>query len=367
MLVNRISFFALAVLVLVGINSCKQKAEVASEKPQKPKNIIFMIGDGMGVDQVYAGLTAKHGKLEIERCTAYGYSKTNSADNYVTDSAAGVTALATGKKGNNHSLGLSPNGDTLVTILETAKQNGLGTGLVATCKITHATPAGYVAKNINRNDYDGIALDFLDNDVDIFIGGGRNNFEDRVDGRNLSDVLRQNNYQVVYDIDGIKTISQGKIAGFLYDDHPPKYSDGRGEMLAISSLKAIELLDNYKKGFFIMIEASQIDWGGHDNDSQYIVDEMVDFDNVIGKVLDFAKKDGETLVVITADHECGGYAIVGGDYEKGEVTGAFCTNGHSGVMVPVFAYGPGAEEFNGIFDNTDIFEKFMDLFGFSDM
>jgi len=137
-------------------------------------------------------------------------------------------------------------------------------------------------------------------------------------------------------------------------------------MLSISALKAIKLLENYEKGFFIMIEASQIDWGGHDNDSQYIVDEMVDFDNVIGKVLDFAQQNGETLVVITADHECGGYALLDGNYATGEVTGAFCTDHHSGVMVPVFAYGPGAEEFNGIIDNTDIFTKFMSLFGFGD-
>ena len=353
-------------LILLIFSACNQAKVEKKESHKKPKNIIFMIGDGMGVDQVYAAYTAKHGYLEMARCNVYGYNKTYSANDYVTDSAAGATAFATGKKGNNGTLSISPEGDTLSTILEIAEKHGLGTGLVATCKMTHATPAAFIAHNIDRNNYDEIALDFLKTDVDVFIAGGRNNFENRPDSVNLSDILRQRNYQVVYDTTAVKEITQGKVAGFLYDDHPPKFSDGRGRMLEIASLKAIELLDVFDKGFFMMIEGSQIDWGGHDNDSQYIVDEAVDFDNVVGKVLDFAEQDGETLVVITADHECGGYALLGGDYEKATVEGAFCTDHHSGVMVPIFAFGPGAEKFSGIIENTDFFDNFMELFGFNE-
>ena len=113
-----------------------------------------------------------------------------------------------------------------------------------------------------------------------------------------------------------------------------------------------------------MIEGSQIDWGGHANNSDYIIKEMVDFDNCIGKVLDFAEKDGETLVIITADHETGGYALVGGNLEKGEVVGKFSTDYHTGVMVPVFAFGAGAEHFAGIYHNIEIYKKMMYLFRF---
>ncbi len=366
MLSKTFRFAILFMLVSLVLSSCNQAKVEKKTLPKNPKNIIFMIGDGMGLDQVYAAYTAKHGNLEMARCNVYGYNKTNSANDYVTDSAAGATAFSTGKKVNNETLCISPDGDTLTTILEIAEKHGLGTGLVATCKITHATPAAFIAHNINRNNYDEIALDFLKTDIDVFIGGGRDNFENRADSLNLSDILRQRNYQVVYDTTAVKEITQGKLAGLLYDDHPPKLSQGRGNMLEIASMKAIQLLDVFEKGFFMMIEGSQIDWGGHENDSQYIVDEAVDFDNVVGKVLDFAEQDGETLVVITADHECGGYALLGGDYEKGTVEGAFCTKHHSGVMVPVFAFGPGAEKFSGIIENTTFFDNFMELFGFND-
>ena len=354
-------YLVILVFLSFGFYSCTTSVQNKENINTKPKNIIFMIGDGMGSDQVYAALTAQNGKLEMARCKNTGFVKTNSADNYITDSGAAVTAFATGKKGNNGTLGISPEGDTLKTIIEFAEDAGMGTGVVATSKVTHATPAGYVAHNISRNNYEEIAEDFLRSDIDVFIGGGRNDFENREDGRNLSDILRQRNYQIVYDIEGIKDLSSGKVAGLLYPDHPPKFSEGRGNMLEISSLKAVELLDVFEKGFFLMIEGSQIDWGGHANDSKYVVDETVDFDRVVGKILDFAEKDGETLVIITADHETGGYAIIGGDIESGVVDGVFCTDHHSSVMVPLFAFGPGAEEFRGLMENTDIFHKFIEL------
>ncbi|MCF8373666.1 MAG: alkaline phosphatase [Bacteroidales bacterium] len=346
-------------------NDTSEKNNAGQKLPVKsPKNIIFMVGDGMGTSQVFAALTAKKGKLEMARCKSTGFNLTQSADNYITDSAAGATAFATGKRNNNGCLSISPTGDTLKTILEMAEDKGLSTGLVATCKITHATPAAFICHNQSRDNYEELALDFLKTDVDVFIGGGRDNFEKRGDSLDLSERLRKNGYDVLYSLDELKTSKAQKIAGLLYPDHPIKMSEGRGDMLEVSSLKAIELLDKNEKGFFLMIEGSQIDWGGHDKDSEYLVSEAVDFDNVIGKVLDFAEKDGETLVVITADHECGGYALMGGNMETGEVSGAFTSGDHTAVMVPIFAFGPGAENFSGIIKNTDFFDKFIELFGF---
>lgn len=345
-------------------NSQPEKSNKIFDLSHKPKNIIFMVGDGMGTSQVFAALTAKKGKLEMARCNISGFNLTQSANNYITESAAGATALATGKRTNNNMISISPQGDTLKTILEIAESKGLATGLVATCKITHATPAAFICHNESRGNYDELALDFLKTDVDVFIGGGRDNFENRTDKQNLSEKLRSNGYDVLYSLDDLKASKAQKVAGLLYPDHPPKMSEGRGNMLEVSSLKAIDLLDKNKKGFFLMIEGSQIDWGGHDKDSEYLVSEAVDFDNVIGKVLDFAEKDGETLVVVTADHECGGYALVGGNMETGEVTGAFTSGGHTAVMVPIFAFGPGAENFSGIRKNTDFFDLFVALFGF---
>lgn len=336
-----------------------------AQKKDHPKNIILMIGDGMGVAQIYAGLTANKGKLNLERCTSIGFHKNQSSDSYVTDSAAGATAFACGQKTYNGAIGVDVNHTPLPTILELAEQHGLATGLVATCSITHATPACFISHQASRSLDENIALDFLKTDIDVFIGGGRNFFTKRADGKNLLDSLKQNDYQIANSIDEVQQITKGKLAAFLADEQQPKFSEGRGDQLVKSTLTALQLLHTNKKGMFIMIEGSQIDWGGHAKDTQYIIDEMIDFDNAIGKVLDFAQKDGNTLVIITADHETGGFTLNGGDMKTGKVEGKFTTGHHTGVMIPVFAFGPGAEQFSGMYENTAIFDKMVSAFRFN--
>jgi alkaline phosphatase len=336
----------------------------AQKSKSQPKNIILMVGDGMGAAQIYAGLTANKGKLNLERCTTVGFHKNQASDNYVTDSAAGATALASGQKTYNGAIGVDATGKPIPTILEIAEQNGLATGLVATCSITHATPACFISHQPSRALNEPIALDFLKTDIDVFIGGGRKYFSKRSDGLNLMDSLKSKGYQIANSISEAQKITNGKLAAFLADEQQAKFSEGRGDELVKSTEVALQILKGNKKGMFMMIEGSQIDWGGHSNDTQYIVDEMVDFDNAIGKVLDFAAADGNTLVIITADHETGGFSIVGGDMKTGTVEGKFTTGGHTGVMIPVFAYGPGSEKFSGIYQNTDIYKKMFEAFGF---
>lgn len=328
-----------------------------AQKPKKARNVVLMIGDGMGVAQIYAGLTANHGSLNLERCTAVGFHKNTASDNYVTDSAAGATAFACGQKTYNGAIGVDAQGKPIPTILEIAEQNGLATGLVATCSITHATPASFVSHQPSRSLDENIALDFLKTNIDVFIGGGRKFFGARTDGKNLMDSLKARNYTVVNSIAEVEQVTSGKLAAFLADEQQAKFSAGRGDELVKSTGKALQLLKGNKKGMFLMIEGSQIDWGGHGNDTQYIVDEMLDFDKAIGTVLDFAKRDGNTLVIITADHETGGFSVNGGDLKMGRVDGRFTTGSHTGVMIPVFAYGPGAEQVAGIYENTEIFHK----------
>ncbi len=335
-----------------------------SQKEKHPKNIILMIGDGMGVAQIYAGLTANHGKLNLEQCTTVGFHKNQASDKYVTDSAAGATAFACGQKTYNGAIGVDASGKSIPTILEIAELNGLATGLVATCSITHATPACFISHQASRSLDENIALDFLKTDIDVFIGGGRKFFTNRTDGLNLSDSLKVMGYQIANTITEVKQVKSGKLAAFLADEQQSKFSAGRGDELVKSTEVALNLLKSNKKGMFLMIEGSQIDWGGHGNDTQYIIDEMIDFDNAIGNVLDFAKKDGNTLVIITADHETGGFSIIGGDLKTGQVEGKFTTGNHTGVMIPVFAYGPGADKFSGIYENTDIFHKMINAFRF---
>jgi len=341
------------------------KGNTQNTKPAHPKNIILLIGDGMGTAQIYAGLTANKGHLNIERCKHIGFHKNQTALEFVTDSGAGATAFAIGKKSYNGAVGVDATKVAYPTILEIAAKNNLSTGLVAACDITDATPAAFIAHQPSRGMADEIAQDFLNTDFTLFIGGGKDHFAKRKDHKNLVDSLRAKNYQVVDTLENIVKVKQGKLVGFIADQDPPKVSEGRAGQLLQSAQTALTILSQNKNGFFMMLEGSQIDWGGHTNDAQYVIDEMVDFDKAIGAVLDFAEKDGNTLVIITADHETGGMAITNGDMQTGMVEAKFITKGHTGVMIPVFAYGPGAEAFSGIYQNTDIFTKMLEAYQLS--
>jgi alkaline phosphatase len=330
----------------------------------RAKNIILMIGDGMGVSQIYAGITANKG-LNLERFQNIGFSKTYSADDYITDSGAGGTSISTGYKTYNGAIGVDNDTIPRKTILEYAELNQKSTGMVATCAITHATPASFLAHQPSRKRYEEIATDFLKTDIEVIIGGGLKYFNQRTDKIDLIKSLRDKGYAIVTSPDSIRFAKGQKLAGLLYSEHPPKYSEGRGDLLKQSSLKALEVLNKDKDGFFLMIEGSQIDWGGHDNDTRYIVDEVIDFDNTIGTIIDFAQKEGHTLVIVTADHETGGMTLNSGKIETDELNAKFSTKDHTGVMVPVFAIGPGSENFRGIYENTELFNKMINAFGFS--
>ena len=332
-------------------------------KTKKPKNVIVMIGDGMGVAQVFAAITANGGHLFLENFKHVGFAKTASSDNYITDSAAGGTALSTGQKTYNGAIGVNTDTVAIKTILEMAEEKGLATGLVSTSAITHATPASYIAHQGSRGSYEDIAADFMKTDIDVFIGGGYKHFAERKDKHDLTLELQKKGYQVLRNMDEIARVKTGKLAGLTADEHNEVYPKRKMD-LPLSTETALNILDQNKKGFFIMIEGSQIDWGGHANNTIYIVNETLDFDRSIGKALEFAAKDRETLIIVTADHETGGMAIAGGDLKSGMVKGAYTTGGHSAIMVPVFAWGPGAENFTGIMENTDIAKKIMLLMGF---
>jgi len=331
-------------------------------KRKKAKNIILMIGDGMGTSQIYAGIIANKGKLYIEFFPYLGFIKTPSANSLITDSAAGATAFATGNKTNNGMIAVGPDNQPYTTILELAESKGLSTGLVATSTITHATPAAFISHEFSRHYYEQIASDFVRNGIDVFIGGGRSHFTNRLDGLNLVDVLRERNYTVIDTIISLEGAKGEKIAGLLYYDSPPSIEQGREDMLGRATKKSLDVLSKNETGFFLVIEGSQIDWGNHQNNIIYQTEEMLDFDLAVGQVLDFAARDGETLVILTADHETGGLAISGGDMKKGIVFGDYTTNGHTGVMVPVFSYGPSADLFRGIYDNTEIYFKMLEAF-----
>ena len=329
---------------------------------KKPKNIILLIGDGMGLSQVSAAIYYKNGQPNFERFSTIGLSKTSSASDVITDSAAGATVFSAGVETYNCAIGVNNDTIPVPTIVEQLSKNGYATGIISSSSIQHATPASFYAHVKNRRLYEEISTFAPKSGVNFFAGGGLKFFNKRKDGKDLLAEMRANGYEVITD-KLPKTPREKKELILLAEDGMPKMSEGRGDFLPNATKLALEKLSKNEKGFFLLVEGSQIDWGGHDNDAEYLISELLDFDKTLGVALDFAKQNGETLIIVTADHETGGFTLAseGGDYNKIKPT--FSTTGHSATMVPVFAEGPGASLFGGIYDSTEIYHKMMALFG----
>lgn len=338
----------------------------------KVKSVIFLIGDGMGVAHVTAAQIAQdYEPLNMERATHVGLQKTYSSSNRITDSAAAGTALATGYKTKNGMIGVTPDSLPKTTILEFAERAGMATGIIATYPVTHATPASFMAHNENRNNQDEIALYYLENEVDVFIGGGSKRFDQRPDSVNLFNTLRERGYVVANSMEEIANVESGNVAVTLAENSMNSILDGRDStFLPGATAKALEILTNNAKGkgIFLMVEGSQIDGWAHGNNIEGVITETKDFDNAVKVAFDYADEHPGTLVVVTADHGTGGLTIVNGnrtfDLYDHQVDYAWTTGGHTGEMVPIFAYGTGAENFTGVFDNTDLPRIMSRLLGF---
>ncbi len=362
----------LMIILILGIllpSACSSYQPVI-ESSGTPKNIILLIGDGMGINQI---------------TTRYYFNKENETSNFsrfryiglhinipkgerVTDSAAGATAFSAGVQTYNGAIGVDSDTVPVKTILEIVAEDGWKTGVIATSSIVHATPASFYAHTALRTSYEEIARQLVYSPVDFFAGGGLQFFVERADRLNYLDSLQQYGFEVRTDKLSLSNPSSDQKYGFLLaPDGMPKMQQGRGNFLPKATKLAIKHLSQEEKPFFLMAEGSQIDWGGHGNDALYIIEEMKDFDETIGEALDFARKDGNTLVVVTADHEAGGFSLPAAtvfgrpDYRK--LTPAFTTGNHTAALVPVFAYGPGAELFTGIYYNYEIFDKMMQALG----
>jgi len=324
-------------------------------KPKHPKRVILMIGDGMGLAQISGALSNYAGQNAFERFKVIGFSKTASADNYVTDSGAGATAFSIGKKAKNGAIGVDENDQAQVGLFELIKKAKGKTGVVATSSITHATPASFFAHVVSRNSEADIAKFLLNENCDFAIGGGTKFIFNRTDSFPLDSLLKAKGFELVKDSVFKKPVS-AKFIYTLAADGMKTMKEGRGNYLTQASALAFEQLENNSPAL-VMIEGSQIDWGGHANDFDYMKAELIDFNQSINLVLDKAMKDKETLVIVTADHETGGLSLLKSKNEPFKFEVNYASNGHSGIMVPVFAFGPGAEHFAGIYENTAIFQK----------
>ncbi|MDD5876645.1 MAG: alkaline phosphatase [Prevotellaceae bacterium] len=330
--------------------------KIAPPKGKKVKNVILMIGDGMSLAHMYTAWTANRGQLWLENAQYTGLSKTWCTNRLVCDSGSGGTALATGQKTCYHAVGTDPQGNPLTTLCDLAKAKGKSAGIAVTCRLWDATPCDFSCHNLDRDKEQELIGDYPTSGLDYAFGGGAKYFTNRADGRDIFKELEANGYHVSRTWDDLAAWKSGKVFAVPYDVDTP-LPDERGDLLARASLKGIELLNQNRNGFFMMVEGSQLDDYGHFNQLDLLMKETLDFDQTIGKMMKWAAQDGETLVVVTADHETGGLTLVEGNKDEGKVTCCFSTKSHSGVMVPVYAFGPGSEQFSGIMENTDIFKK----------
>lgn len=364
--------FLIADLLLASCTGGNRSGNTCQGQTGEVNNVILMIGDGMGLTHVTAAMLAQGAPLALQRAQYVGLQTTRSASSDVTDSAAAGTALATGTKTYNGAIGVDSLGQPLVSVLKRAEAAGKATGIVVTCSVTHATPAAFVACNEARNNEDQIAEAYLTTGVDVFIGGGTKFFEQRADGRNLSDEMQGLGYRMLHSLDELKTVDKGNVGVLLAETNLPRMTEGRGDILPEATAEALRILPaNSPNGFFLMVEGSQIDYGAHANDSLATVTELIDFDHAVRVAMDFADRHPGTLVVVTADHETGGMAlpsdkdrVMNGIALPGNgnrTTATFATKGHSGTMVPIYAYGAGACRFTGLMDNTDIPKRIAEL------
>lgn len=326
-----------------------------------PKNIILLIGDGMALSQVSAGVYWNGGlqKSAFGQFPVVGFHKSHAHDELITDSAAGATAFSCGKKTFNGAIGMTPDKEACHTILEDWSQSGKATGIVVTCTATHATPAAFIAHQEMRAFTESIALEYLNTPLDCFVGGGAYYFSTRrPDQLNLKDSLIKRGY-VVREGTSFQRLPLGGEHPFMlltHDKEPPTASAGRRYLPKAVKEVSRFLEKRSPNGFFMLVEGSQIDWALHANDQHWLKAEMLDFDAAIWEALKFAANNGETLVVVTGDHECGGLALKDLN-EKRFFKPGFASKYHTGTMVPVFAFGPQATLFNGIYENTAIYQK----------
>ena len=352
------------VVIASGVSIQAQSPEEGSQ--EVPRNVILLIGDGMGLSQVSSPYFFSKEPPAFNRFKYIGLSRTSSADAPVTQSPAAATAMATGYKTYNFAIGVDADTVPRENIVEILSEKGFMTGLIASSSITDATPAGFYAHQENRYMQHEIAMDLVRSEVDFFAGAGIKYFLDTTG----IDHFAENGIEMNFTrLKKIKNPEPGSRYGFLLGNERMKTMlEGRKTFLRDATAIGTEFLSSMGEGYFLMVEGSQIDWAGHGNQVEYMIAEMNDFNQLVNWVLDMAERDGETLVIVTADHETGGFTLGaagrnGYDADYSVISPTFASTNHSATMVPVFSYGPGAENFTGIFENTEIFHKLVSLIG----
>lgn len=343
----------------------------AAEPADSVRNVIYMIGDGMGLAHVsMLAIEGGYAPTAFDRAQGVALIATYSANNRVTDSAAAATALACGRKTNNSTLGLDPDGTRLQSVMEKAVAQGRPTGIAVKCHLQHATPAGFYAHVAARGEEKAITHDLLASGIDVLIGAGRKFSRACPEGGTYLDAFARRGYAVAESLEEAVSVHAGRLLCAVSDEHIPN-TVRREDYLRCVTQKALEILsnnaDSVGRGFVLMVEGSLIDGAAHGNDWQKLLGEMRDFEQAVDAAMDFADRTPGTLVVVTADHETGGLAIPSGDADftrpESGIRYVFGSKSHTATYVPVFLYGTGADRITGMMDNTQLARRIMGLLG----
>lgn len=318
--------------------------------------VILLIGDGMGLAQVKAAMAANFGSLHMSAMRKIGLSRTEAADSDNTDSAAGGSAIATGRKANNRTIAVDPQGNPITSLADSLQGMGWGSAILSTGDLTDATPAVFYAHAADRDSSQDIAQQALHASFDILAGGTPGWF--KADAATAYRTAMQK-MGIAYGNTPLLAKDSKKQIVFLDAEYTKPVKEGRSGVLKALLKESLAVLDKSHKQFFIMAEGAQIDYGGHANDLPYVITETLDFDQAVGEALRYADQDGHTLVIVTADHETGGLTLLDSDEKNGYARGHFSSNDHTSIPVPVFIYGPGSDQFTGYYQNTEIFHRIL--------
>ncbi len=355
-----------AILLLFLLGKCTSMD--SDHTAAQPLNVILLIGDGMGVPQISTAYYFGDEKANFSQFKHIGLHKTADLTHKVTDSAAGATAFSIGQKTFKRAIGVSADSMAQETILEHLQNKGYQTGLISLTSITHATPAAFYAHVNDRDMHETIAEQLLDAEIDFIAGGGRQYFGKRSDHQDLFKRFLEKGYHL--DTSALsKPDFEKRNAYILVDNSFPSITMGRDAFLQKATGYALDYFSRQTSPFFLMVEGSYIDWAGHAEDEDMLITEVEDFDRTLGVVLEFMETNPNTLLVVTADHETGEVSL-GKKYEVDEQTKVvrekpeevqiyFNSDQHSAELIPVFAKGPGAEFFQGIYENNEIYHKIM--------
>jgi len=348
----------LITVILISCSSEKQtKSTIETDRP----NIILLIGDGMGLSELSAAFYYGDSLSNFARFNEIGLINTSSAKQKITDSGAGGTAFSCGVKTYNGAVGVNSDSISTQNIVEVLSEKNYNTGVVSTSSVTHATPACFYAHVVNRGMQNDIAQQLVESEIDFFAGGGTSYFINRNDSVDLMKQLANEGFLINSDTDVENLNSNNKYGFLLAEGGMPTMLDNRGDFLPKYTKLALDYFSKSEKPFFLMVEGSQIDWAGHENNTDYLIAELLDFDSTVGIAMDFAERNENTLVIVLADHETGGFTLAADGHDYYSIKPVFSTGGHSTTLVPVLAFGPGAQNFKGVYQNNDIFNKILGI------